>query len=543
MRLRNWEHSASSGLPISGAVVEARVASLVSPNTDTVIASTTTDTNGMWEFTSLPDQATDIKVISGGNIWWHKGLTRHNIDELFYNTPTPRTDNFLRNGGFDVATASGIGPWTATSVASTVLDTWTAQTGAGSSAVISRDATIHPTDSTVSAKAVHSKVAGSLAIYQGLPIPASFRGKAITVSAQVRQGLANSALIQISDDAGATNSATSATTGAFVTLTATRTISATTTFITVALVVTATDTIYFDNVIVNLGSQPATYQPEYWFPGAVATPLLADAGVTTAKLADLAATTPKIADLAITTPKIAAASVDSSKLAGGAALTNLGFTPVNKVGDSMSGQLSITLNSSAFLPLILRNQHASGISIAVWNAAGTAFDFTLDHTAATFGVPVNSTVDFQVTGISVRNRSIHTGTQPPSSISPQGAGSALDADTVDGQHAAAFSTVGHTHPAPSALVTSGTYVGNGLATQTIPLGISAKIVFIVDVTATGNASMSMAIAGKQMLARVSGASNILTGDPTVGISGTDFVAGAGAGTNTSGKTYTWIALG
>jgi hypothetical protein len=36
-------------------------------------------------------------------------------------------------------------------------------------------------------------------------------------------------------------------------------------------------------------------------------------------------------------------------------------------------------------------------------------------------------------------------THPPSQISPQGAGSGLDADTVDGQHASAFAPASHTH--------------------------------------------------------------------------------------------------
>jgi hypothetical protein len=103
MYLRNWEHNATSGLPISGATVEARAASLVSPNTGTVIASTTTDANGMWEFPSLPDAPVDIKITYSGNVWWHKGMTKHSVDAIFYVTPVPRTDNFFRNAGFEMA--------------------------------------------------------------------------------------------------------------------------------------------------------------------------------------------------------------------------------------------------------------------------------------------------------------------------------------------------------------------------------------------------------------------------------------------------------
>ena len=52
------------------------------------------------------------------------------------------------------------------------------------------------------------------------------------------------------------------------------------------------------------------------------------------------------------------------------------------------------------------------------------------------------------------NRANHTGTQAPSTISPQGTGSGLDADTVDGQHAAAFALVGHSHSLGYQIVTN-----------------------------------------------------------------------------------------
>lgn len=41
------------------------------------------------------------------------------------------------------------------------------------------------------------------------------------------------------------------------------------------------------------------------------------------------------------------------------------------------------------------------------------------------------------------DRTNHTGKQGPATIDPQGAGSGLDADTVDGQHAAAFAGTPH----------------------------------------------------------------------------------------------------
>jgi hypothetical protein len=279
MWLRNWEHNSTSGLPISGAAVEVRLASLVSPNTGAIIASTTTDANGMWEFLTLPDQAVDVKVVFGGNTWWHKGMTKHSVDAIFYVTPTPRTDQFLKNAGFEKGPA---GPWTVTNVETAVFGSWLAQNGTGSSASLSRELTIHALDSDVAAKIVQTRVSGALELYERMPIPSVYRGKTATVSFQIRQGIANSTRAFIRDSAGTTYSATSATTGGFVTLTVTRTIDAGATSVLFGISVDVSDTVYVDNAIANLGAVAATYQPEYWFAGAITTEMLADEALTPA---------------------------------------------------------------------------------------------------------------------------------------------------------------------------------------------------------------------------------------------------------------------
>lgn len=86
--------------------------------------------------------------------------------------------------------------------------------------------------------------------------------------------------------------------------------------------------------------------------GAVTNAKLADSSVTTSKIVDGAITTPKIADGAvvtskiadgaITTSKIANGAITSAKLASGAAIANIGYTPVNKAGDTMTGNLTIS---------------------------------------------------------------------------------------------------------------------------------------------------------------------------------------------------------
>jgi hypothetical protein len=461
--IRNWEHNAASGLPISGATVEVRNASLVSPNTGTIIASTTTDPNGMWEFTSLPDAAVDVKVISGGNIWWHKGMTKHSVDAIFYVTPIPRTDNFLRNGGFEAATALGAGPWTVTADVP-VLDGWRAVAGAGSTGTVSRDTTIHAPDSTTSAKVIYSKVSGNFALYQQIALPSAFRGKQVSVSAQVRQGVANSTFLRIADSGGSAVSSTSATTGSFVTLTATRTVDANATLLQIEVQLQVTDTIYVDNVIVNLGATPSTYQPEYWYPGAVTTDMLADLGVTTPKLADLGVTTAKIASGAVDNSRLAAGAalanigaggLTNTYLAAGAALANLGYTPVNKVGDTMTGNLTVQAGGVPTQGFVLFGNSGArfvGFNGAQFLFSGANLDVpsltTAGGMSATGGLISGSNIQVMANGSPTQGYAVFgnagtifiggdgstvvTNTGKVWTQGNDGAGSGLDADTVDG---------------------------------------------------------------------------------------------------------------
>lgn len=438
MWLRNWEHNATSGLPIAGATVEARAASLVSPNTGPVVASTTTDVNGMWEFTSLADSAHDIKITYTGNVWWHKGLTKHNVDAIFYTTPTPNTDNFLRNAGFEGGPA---GPWTVTNVNQAVFGSWSALNGTGSSAVLSRELTTKSTDSDVAAKIVQTKVSGSLQLYQNVLNFASMRSKQVTLSVQVHQSVAASVRAYIGDSVGTTFSATSATTGSFVTLTVTRTIDGAATVVQAGISVDLSATVYVDNLILALGAVAATYRPEYFQSYSLTNDLLATDAVDARILADNA----------VDTNAIAAGAVTATKLGSGAALSNLGYTPVNRVGDTMSGDLIFTdgigvqlgaatgtkgrlYDVSGSQTVIRMHNNALGVwksdlsaAILAITSTGVAVTGTLSATG------VASATDFTIGGTSVKARSIHTGTQAPATISPQGSGSGLGADTLDGQ--------------------------------------------------------------------------------------------------------------
>lgn len=75
--------------------------------------------------------------------------------------------------------------------------------------------------------------------------------------------------------------------------------------------------------------------------GGIAAEDLASDSVTTAKILNANVTADKLASDSVTTAKILDANVTSGKLASGAAVANIGYTPVNKAGDTMTGRLSI----------------------------------------------------------------------------------------------------------------------------------------------------------------------------------------------------------
>lgn len=69
---------------------------------------------------------------------------------------------------------------------------------------------------------------------------------------------------------------------------------------------------------------------------------IADGAVATAKIADGAITTAKIANDAVVTADIANGAVTAAKIASGAAVSNIGYTPVNRAGDSLTGDITVS---------------------------------------------------------------------------------------------------------------------------------------------------------------------------------------------------------
>jgi len=70
---------------------------------------------------------------------------------------------------------------------------------------------------------------------------------------------------------------------------------------------------------------------------------------------DGSVTAEKLANGAVTTPKIANQAVTAEKLAPGSVVGHLGYTPLNKAGDTMSGTL--------FLPQVITNAGANGLGV------------------------------------------------------------------------------------------------------------------------------------------------------------------------------------
>lgn len=81
----------------------------------------------------------------------------------------------------------------------------------------------------------------------------------------------------------------------------------------------------------------------------VAVARVAAGSIVTASYAAGSVNTAALGDLQVTNPKIAAFAVDNAKLAVGAAVANIGYTPVNKAGDTMSANLAFSTTHTGIL--------------------------------------------------------------------------------------------------------------------------------------------------------------------------------------------------
>lgn len=125
--------------------------------------------------------------------------------------------------------------------------------------------------------------------------------------------------------------------------------------------------------------------------------------VGTNQLADGSVTNVKVADGAITNAKIADGSVTSSKLAPGAVVGNLGYTPVNKAGDTITGTLILTNTtplqiSSTTLITNLNADLLDGYDTSVSATANTVAVRDNSGYLSSFGVFGSNTQDLLISG-------------------------------------------------------------------------------------------------------------------------------------------------
>jgi hypothetical protein len=271
--LKNWEIEAVTGAAISGATVEVYVATDSHPNLTSPVATTATDLSGMWEFTSLADGNNyDIKVTAGARVKWYKGNTKHNIGHLYDDTTPDPNRNLASNGGQDSWIERGTGAITLPTADPGVPNTadgWTTYIGPGDSGTAQLDTSIVATNSKGSLKATYNRSGGQLVHYRDIPdiIWQGLKGKVIAVSAQI-DNIATSSepRVFIDDGVGITTGSVVSTTGAFATISASRTINVAATRVRIGVQTNRSDTgskvFYIDNIMMDITSVAPVYAPD-----------------------------------------------------------------------------------------------------------------------------------------------------------------------------------------------------------------------------------------------------------------------------------------
>jgi hypothetical protein len=566
--LRNFEKTFPGGLPVSGATITIYTAILTgahgAPLTFTDHngvsgASTTSNADGMWAATDLPDGVFyDVRIEYNSQFKWYMGRTMHQVEHLYDDKIPAANRNLVKNGGHN-----GWARWlrngsvTIAGISTSdieIADYWfAAVTGGGDSATGTRAAASGIASQYVS-ELVYTRVGGNFKYRYIYPTRDAdgLRSKTLSITLAVWQSANARLRPYIQDSAGTTLGTVQTSTGTWTTITCTRTIDAAATSLEIGWITDTpaagaytirttmalcdygatipvfsitpfdaglsvsdsdrfigNETIDDTQVLTgNLGylseilNSYARRLKEIIGAGAgnwrsavpsSLTSLLAlvttaqstaNTGVSNAATALAAATTAQItantgvanaataqtqanlgvtnaataqaaanaaqtqanlgvtnaaaaqttANTAVTNAATAQSTANSAASSASAANTNAN-TRVAKSGDTMTGVLSIAMSNAGAGALTLQNTAAgtNGIGAAILNAAGSGFDFIIEHVTATFGVAVagvsatftgtvqgsvvNGTTAVRVAGTSVLDRSTHTGSQLASTIS------------------------------------------------------------------------------------------------------------------------------
>jgi hypothetical protein len=108
-----------------------------------------------------------------------------------------------------------------------------------------------------------------------------------------------------------------------------------------SIIVTANGSVYTDNVDFTLSGSTLTLAVGLSAGVKVTVFHLGFGTVSRNAFTDASVTTRALEDNAVKTAKIASQAVTAAKLATGVAVSNLGFTPVNKAGDTINGNLTV----------------------------------------------------------------------------------------------------------------------------------------------------------------------------------------------------------
>jgi len=404
MILKNFEMEAGTGAPVSGATVQAYVASDTHPNPGTVVASTATNTSGMWELTGLADGVNyDIKVTSGSRVKWYKGNTKHNAGHIYDDTTPDPNRNLLTNGGFESWIEFGTGvialPVTDPGVPNTA-DYWITYLGTGDSGSAQYESTTVATDSAGSIRIAYTRSGGQATHYRRLPsgVWQGLKGKVFSASFQVYQLTASSELRAFVDDGVTTTYGTvTSVFGSWVTITVTATISLSATRVWVGVRTNRADagarTFYIDDGMGDIGSLPPVYAPEAndmsLVPGLARTVV-----VEQAPSGDAYTLSGAINALAHRIMSIIGAAGADWKDAIPRSLTQLIVdigTKVAKAGDTMTGTLTV---SGAGVGLVVTG--SAGLSNS--GAAGTTLGGSTTTIQSTTGVFVTDPAGVVISG-------------------------------------------------------------------------------------------------------------------------------------------------
>ena len=165
--------------------------------------------------------------------------------------------NLLTNGGFEVNQRGG----TVTATNAYAHDRWQLLLGGTSTATVTDETALVDTGSGHALKAVYVHGSGLTYIDQKIEDYAGLRGRMVTFAVRVRKGAAASVRAYVQDSGTRLFGVTTATTGAYATISATVLVGAAATGVTVGVELSASDTVYLDNAVLVVGATAPTYVP------------------------------------------------------------------------------------------------------------------------------------------------------------------------------------------------------------------------------------------------------------------------------------------